>query len=184
MHPQIFNQDPSIQEQTMKRLLLMRHGQSGWESEDQNDFDRVLSAQGQKDCKTMVSWMLANQAVPDAVLLSNAVRTTQTWDIVSKGLPDTVNAQALGDLYLASSGTLLASIEKLSGDVSCALVIGHNPGLESLGRLMSGPGSNVQAAEDLKLGFPPAGLAVIELSGNSWRTMSAEGGRLKAFIRP
>lgn len=168
----------------MKRLLLMRHGQSGWESEEQNDFDRELNAQGQADSKSMSAWMVANNTVPDRVLLSSAVRTSQTWDIINKGLPHAPDALALEDLYLASPGALLASIEKLSNDVSCALVIGHNPGLESLGRLMSGPGSNLRAAEDLKLGFPPAGLAVIALSGDSWRTMSAEGGLLEAFIRP
>ena len=88
------------------------------------------------------------------------------------------------DLYLASPGTLLATIEKIPEDIHCALVIGHNPGLESLSRLMSGPGSDTVAMNSLELGFPPAGLAVIELSGENWRTMSAEGGRLTAFVRP
>jgi len=64
------------------------------------------------------------------------------------------------------------------------MILGHNPGLESLARLMSGPGSDEATAEDLRLSMPPAGLAVIELNGDSWRTMSALGGQLTHFIRP
>ena len=168
----------------MKRLLLMRHGKSGWDSEDQNDFDRFLSPRGQNDSKAVGNWMVANDLVPDLVLFSDAVRTSQTCEIVSKALPGNIEVQALRDLYLASPGTLLATIEKIPEDIHCALVIGHNPGLEALGRLMSGPGSDDAATDSLGLGFPPAGLAVIQLSGASWRTMSAEGGRLTAFVRP
>lgn len=174
----------SKQEQNMKRLLLMRHGQAGWESDEQNDFDRFLTAQGQADSKAIARWMAANDLVPDTVIYSEAVRTTQTWDVINKTTAKTTTAQALNELYLASPGALLSNIEKLSNETACLLVIGHNPGLESLARLMSGPGSHTLAAEDLRLGFPPAGLAVIELNGESWRTMSAEGGCLTAFIRP
>jgi len=168
----------------MKRLLLMRHGKSGWDSEDQIDFDRVLSPRGQTDSKAVADWMVSHQLVPDTILFSDAVRTSQTSEIVIKHLPAPTETRAVRDLYLASPGTLLATIEKLSEDVRCALVIGHNPGLESLTRLMSGPGSEARATDSLQRGFPPAGLAVIELSGETWRTMSAEGGRLAAFIRP
>lgn len=168
----------------MKRLLLMRHGKSGWDSEDQNDFDRFLSPRGQNDSKAVASWMVAYDRIPERILFSDAVRTSQTCEIVRKGLPGAVEAQAVRDLYLASPGTLLATIEKIPEDIHCALVIGHNPGLESLSRLMSGLGSDTVAMDSLELGFPPAGLAVIELSGENWRTMSAEGGRLTAFVRP
>lgn len=168
----------------MKRLLLMRHGKSGWDSEDQNDFDRFLSPRGQTDSQAVAGWMVAQHLIPEHVLFSDAVRTAQTCAIVSKALPGTAEIQAIRDLYLASPGTLLATIEKIPEDISCALVIGHNPGLEALARLMSGPGSDAAAMDSLGLGFPPAGLAVIELGGESWRTMSAEGGRLTAFIRP
>lgn len=168
----------------MRRLLLMRHGKSGWDSEDQNDFDRVLTPGGQADSKAVANWLRARGLVPDIVLFSDACRTSQTCEIVISQFPASPGTEALRDLYLASPGTLLAMIEKLGEDVGCALVIGHNPGLESLARLMSGPGSDAHATENLRQGFPPAGLAVIELNGEVWRTMSAEGGRLTDFLRP
>jgi phosphohistidine phosphatase len=168
----------------MRRLLLMRHGKSGWDSEDQNDFDRVLSPEGQADSKAAANWILAHDLTPDRVMFSDACRTSQTCEIVTRQFPAVPASEGVRDLYLASPGTLLATIEKLAEDVGCALVIGHNPGLESLARLMAGPGSDARATENLARGFPPAGLAVIELNGNAWRTMSAEGGRLTDFLRP
>ncbi|MDE0780710.1 MAG: histidine phosphatase family protein [Alphaproteobacteria bacterium] len=168
----------------MKRLLLLRHGQASTDSEGQKDFDRVLTAQGQSESKVIGSWILAQDLPPDASLVSEAKRATQTWDNLRKRIPGIAPAELLADLYLASPGTLLSQIEKLTNDIKTALLIGHNPGLETLGRLMSGPGSKKNAVNDLHLGLPPAGLAVIELNGETWRTMSAEGGRLTHFVRP
>jgi phosphohistidine phosphatase len=168
----------------MKRLLLMRHGQAGWDGDEQNDFDRFLTPQGQADSKTIGSWIVAQAFAPDVGLISEARRTSQTWEILDKCMLESAPAQLLADLYLASPGALLSQIEKLSDDIETALILGHNPGLESLARLMSGPGSKQKAVDDLRLGVPPAGLAVIELNGDSWRTMSALGGLLTHFVRP
>jgi phosphohistidine phosphatase len=168
----------------MKRLLLMRHGQAGWDSDEQNDFDRFLTPQGQADNKTVGGWMAAQSFIPDIALVSEACRTAQTWDILGKCIPAGTTVRLLEELYLASPGALLSHIEKLDDDIQTAMILGHNPGLESLARLMSGPGSDEATAEDLRLGMPPAGLAVIELNGDSWRTMSALGGQLTHFIRP
>lgn len=167
----------------MKRLLLMRHGDSGLGDETLPDFDRILTDAGATASKAAAAWIVANDLLPDIVLVSAAQRTVQTWDILKVALTQAV-AIPSRDLYLASPGTLLANIEKLPEQAATALLIGHNPGLESLSRLMAGPGSTKKATNNLLRGFPPAGLAVIELNGDSWRTMSAEGGRLTAFLRP
>ena len=168
----------------MKRLLLMRHGKADWDEEKLADFDRPLNPSGRRAGKTVAQWLIANDLVPDTVLVSSAKRTSQTWDIVQEILPAGPKADVLQDLYLASPGTLLAHIERIAPGTGTALVIAHNPGLETLCRLMAGPGSMKAALADLQLGFPTAGLAVIELNGETWRTMSAEGGKLKHFVRP
>lgn len=167
----------------MKRLLLMRHGESGLGEEDLPDFDRTLTETGISASKATGAWIVANDLAPHIVLVSAARRTVETWDTLKAVLTDTV-AVPSRDLYLASPGTLLANVEKLPDQAETALIIGHNPGLESLSRLMAGPGSTKKATDNLLRGFPPAGLAVLQLNGESWRTMSAEGGRLTAFLRP
>lgn len=168
----------------MKRLLLMRHGKSDWDEENLTDFDRPLNPRGKRAGKAIAEWLVANDVIPDTVLVSSAKRTSQTWETMQDVLPAGLDAEILEDLYLASPGTLLAYIERVPPETETALVIAHNPGMESLCRLMSGPGSAKAELADLQRGFPTAGLAVIELNGETWRTMSAEGGRLKHFIRP
>ena len=169
-------------ESAMKQLILMRHGHADMGAEGQNDFERTLNTSGQSASKDAGDWIVAHGPQPDVVLFSAAHRTTETWDIVRKSFSATPDEHASEDLYLASPGTLLANIEKLDDDFQTALVIGHNPGLESLTRLMAGPGSDQDAANSLMLGFPAAGRAVIALNGEHWRTMSAEGGKLTAFV--
>ncbi len=168
----------------MKHLLLMRHGEAGWGDGSQDDFDRSLTDAGRRASKAIGAWISKHDLVPDTVLVSAAARTTQTWEILRDALPDMATAQPTPDLYLASPGTLLAHIERVEPDTEITLVIAHNPGLEALARLMAGPGSGKRASNDLLLGFPSAGLAVFELNGDDWRTMSAEGGQLRKFIRP
>lgn len=168
----------------MKRLLLMRHGKADWDEENLTDFDRPLNPRGRIAARDIAEWLTANDMVPDSVLVSAAKRTLQTWEIVSETLPAGIGADIITDLYLASPGTLLAHIERVAPETGTALVIGHNPGMETLCRLMSGAGSSKAPLNNLQRGFPTAGLAVIELNGEAWRTMSAEGGKLKNFIRP
>ncbi|MBO6781799.1 MAG: histidine phosphatase family protein [Alphaproteobacteria bacterium] len=168
----------------MKRLLLMRHGKSDWGDASQDDFDRPLNARGHRASRAVGAWIAAQDLVPDTVLVSAAVRTSQTWKIIREEFPHAPEAEILPDLYLASPGTLLAYIERVNPATATTLVVGHNPGMETLTRLMAGPGSDAEANAELGLGFPTAGLAVIELNGEDWRTMSAEGGRLVDFLRP
>lgn len=167
----------------MKRLLLMRHGESDLGDESLSDFERTLTELGAAASKSAGAWMVANKLMPDVALVSAAHRTVETWELLKATLTHTV-AIPSRDLYLASPGALLANIEKLPTEAMTALIVGHNPGLESLARLMAGPGSSKKATDNLLRGFPPAGLAVINLNGDSWRTMSAEGGCLATFMRP
>jgi phosphohistidine phosphatase len=62
-------------------------------------------------------------------------------------------------------------------------VIGHNPGLHDLARLLIASG-DVEARERLNEGLPTAGLAVIEFAAETWRKLHPQGGRLERFVSP
>ena len=87
-------------------------------------------------------------------------------------------------LYLASPGEILEQLAGVADDCDTAIVVGHNPGLESLCHLLAGPGSERAAVNDLRRGFPTAALAVFELNGNSWPKLGSDGARLVDFVRP
>ena len=113
------------------------------------------------------------------MLFSDACRTSQTCEIVISQFPASPGTEALRDLYLASPGTLLAMIEKLGEDVGCALVIGHNPGMEELLHYLISPRT---AHPRLTQGFPTCALAQICLPDKPLEPGSGHLARLE-FVR-
>jgi phosphohistidine phosphatase len=67
--------------------------------------------------------------------------------------------------------------------VRTLMLIGHNPGLHDVARLLIASG-DVEARERLNEGLPTAGLAVIEFAAESWRKVHPHGGRLERFVSP
>lgn len=168
----------------MKHLLLMRHGKSEMNKPGQEDIERPLAPRGQKAAVNIAKWAVANHLTPDIALVSAARRTQETWRFAQSALGKNMSADILDALYLASPGVILEQIAGISHDVETAWVVGHNPGLESLSHMLAGPGSDAGALDDLRRGFPTAGLAVFELAGSNWAALSADGARLVSFLRP
>jgi phosphohistidine phosphatase len=168
----------------MKRLLLLRHGKSNWSKDGQGDFERTLAEHGRKAARGIADWLLRHDLVPDYALVSEAVRTRQTWQILCEALDREIPARIENILYLASPGIVLAHIEALPTDTTTPILVGHNPGIEELARMLAGPDPDAEAMRDLLRGFPTAGLAVFDLAGDTWQTLSADGTRLAAFVRP
>jgi phosphohistidine phosphatase len=67
--------------------------------------------------------------------------------------------------------------------VGALMVIGHNPGLHELARLLIASG-DVEARERLNEGLPTSALAVIDFPGKDWRKVHPHGGRLERFVSP
>ena len=63
---------------TPKRLLLMRHAKSDWSDGSVSDHDRPLNARGQDAAPRIASWLASEGMVPEVILCSTAVRTSQT----------------------------------------------------------------------------------------------------------
>jgi phosphohistidine phosphatase len=62
-------------------------------------------------------------------------------------------------------------------------VIGHNPGTHALALGLTGSGNSKSLAQ-LALGFPTAGLAVIDFEAEGWDRIKAGQGKLRAFVTP
>jgi phosphohistidine phosphatase len=67
--------------------------------------------------------------------------------------------------------------------VRTLLVIGHNPGMHDLARLLIASG-DVEARERLNEGLPTSGVAVIDFAGKDWRKLHPSSGRLVVFVTP
>lgn len=168
----------------MKKLLLMRHGKSDWNKPGQGDIDRPLAPRGEKAAVRIAAWIEEHRLRPDSTLVSSARRTRETWQLAKDSFGGGASSENQEALYLASPGEILEQLAAVADSHETVLVIGHNPGLESLSHLLAGPGSQAPALADLRRGFPTAAVAVFELAGDSWSTLSNDGARMTKFVRP
>jgi phosphohistidine phosphatase len=114
-----------------RKLLLMRHGKSDW-SVDADDFDRPLKKRGIKAARQIGYWLSNNTHYkPDVVLSSPAERALSTASIIADMLPG-VELELDDRIYEADIQQLLQVLSEIPGDINCPLLVGHNPGLESL----------------------------------------------------
>lgn len=164
-----------------RTLLLLRHAKSSRDDATLDDFDRPLAPRGRKAAPVMAHEIARRGWQPDAVLVSAAKRTRQTWDLVAPKLGRTMPAVFERAIYEAPGARILDAIRTTADDVETLLVVGHNPGLEDLSVQLASNESNADALGRLKDKFPTAALARFTFDGD-WRGLNVA--RLEAFIRP
>ena len=168
----------------MKHLLLLRHGKSDRNKPGQEDIDRPLAPRGHKASLRVAAWIEQQGLRPDAALVSTARRTQETWQLAEGVFGAVASTQIREELYLASAGEILAQLAEVDDACEVVIVIGHNPGLESLAHLLAGPGTNPDTLDELRRGFATAALAVYQLAGDRWSHLNTDGARLTEFVRP
>lgn len=166
----------------MKSVYIMRHAKSGPAHSGLDDFDRPLSAAGGDDARLLGRFMADNDMIADCALVSPALRTRQTWDLVSDQTGVSAVARSQQSFYLAPDRIWLSALNDLPSDVTRALVIGHHPGVDTLAVSLTGRG-NPKASASMAGGFPPCGLAELEFDC-TWTAVQAGAGRLIRFITP
>lgn len=111
----------------------MRHAKSDWTKKHCTDFERPLTARGQKAAIQMGKWLKQQPFHLDRIICSPAVRTRQTGQLVLKelGIP---YSQIIWEsaIYEASLDALIAIINHHRLNTQTLLIIAHNPGLEQL----------------------------------------------------
>ena len=98
----------------------------------------------------------------------------RTWDLVRPHLGD-VSERSEPRLYEAAADQLLAIVREIGREIGTLLIIGHNPGLEDLARLLVRSGKR-DARVQLKQKYPTAALAVIDCTIGNWRETAPRSG--------
>jgi phosphohistidine phosphatase len=154
----------------MKReIILLRHAHAESQKPGQPDLERPLSARGIVESEAAGVWLRGKSVLPARVLCSPAVRAEQTL----KQALGAVTAINEPKIYEASAGELIALIDD-NADAPRLLLVGHNPGFETLVALLATGQSG-----DFR-GVPPAGVAWFEIDG----AVEPGAGRLEAFWSP
>lgn len=167
----------------MKTLFLLRHAKSNWDDPALEDWQRPLSKRGRAACELLARYMQDHGARPDLVLCSTAVRTRETCARLIESWPDSPRVSFDADLYLADTGYLLTAIHQVDDSNQSLMLIGHNPGLESLVALLAGHGAAASRHPSAEK-FPTAALATLSFAAGTWRGVQPRAGTLVSLVTP
>ena len=165
----------------MLTLLLLRHAKA--EAARGDDFARALTDKGERDAIDVGNFLTAHRLRPDMALVSAALRTSRTFDLVAEGLSPGFDVHREEALYNAGENRIYARLAQVGADKAVVLIVGHNPGIMEAAVTLAQEG-DLAEIERLRGRFPPCGLAVISFSAEDWADALASGGRLDALVFP
>lgn len=151
-------------------FFILRHGKAEDSRENLKDFDRHLSAKGEKQAHKMGQF-LADKGI-EQIISSSAQRTQDTTSIVN-GYLKVNDVTFINELYLADLATIKENISTLAHKDK-VLYIGHNFGISDLVSDLSGQ----------NIGLSTCQLAYFEMEVDDWQHLSSETGSLIEIISP
>jgi phosphohistidine phosphatase len=149
----------------MKTLLLMRHGKASWKDVKKGDDKlRPLTKKGEKDAQKMSDLLDEKEILPQVILTSTAKRARETANVFLAQCCGEIAFVVKEALYLAEPQAVIEVLKTFQDRADRVMVIGHNPGLESLLQQFTG---NVES-------LSTASIAYLELPIGSWADISLD----------
>lgn len=152
----------------------MRHAKSSWDQPELADFYRPLNRRGLGAAETIGKLIAKREWEIGAILSSPARRAEQTAGIVRDIALPACEIRFIDRIYESSPQTLIQIMASAEDALASGLLIGHNPGMEGLVRLLT-------ARSEV---MPTAALAVIDLAVRKWSEITPGCGTLLEVIRP
>lgn len=140
----------------MKTLYVLRHGQAAPEQDADTDHERELTVRGRGEVRRAAATVLERGKVPSLVLTSSATRARQTAELCLEAWcsPRPPELRVLDELYLASPAPYLAALAAGADPHESVMVVGHNPGLETLVAVLSSRSEHLPTAALVEIGLP------------------------------
>ena len=118
-----------------KHLLIMRHAKSSWADSNATDHERTLNRRGLRDAPRMAQFVASQDCRPDFIASSTAQRAASTASLFAENCPGSteIPLHLVAEFYHASPQAYLDYIGSIRNEgIGTLMVVGHNPGLESL----------------------------------------------------
>ena len=167
----------------MKRLLILRHAKSDWNTPGEADFDRPLAPRGRQAAPRMGRYMLDQGLTPDLVLCSPAVRAQQTWQLAAQAFESPPRLEFVPALYHASPHDVLDVLREQGGRAATVCVVGHHPAVDGTALMLAGSGDQA-ALERIRAKYPTGALVVLESGIDDWSALVPGIAELKRFVSP
>lgn len=159
-----------------RRLILMRHAKSAWDTGAASDHARPLSERGRRDAPRIGQRLLCLGWKPDRVVLSDALRTRQTLEYLFGEETDTLDVALEPQLYLGGIDEIRDTLLEQDDAYQTVLILGHNPGWEDALGWLTGTHERLTTAN----------AALMTSSVATWRDAVAAPERfaLSTILRP
>jgi phosphohistidine phosphatase len=169
---------------TARRLVLLRHAKAEPARDQVPDELRPLATNGRRQAGGVGRAFAAGGLVPDLALVSSALRTRQTWELLAGQLDGpATDVQVREELYEASVAGVLELVRELDDQVGTVLVVGHEPTMAATAAHLAGPESDETALAQVRVGVPTAAWSVLE-GDQSWAYWGKGRARLVEVARP
>jgi phosphohistidine phosphatase len=153
----------------MKLLTLIRHAKAVEATGYEDDHERDLRGRGRRAAAELGRQLAAPP--PDLILCSTAARTRQTVACATADWPSLPPIHYEGELYLVSALQLLRRVERIEPEFSSAWVVGHNPGIHDLARMLATRAAGAERFPELAQRFPTSARAVFAIDADAWRDL-------------
>ena len=158
-----------------KQLLVMRHAKSSWSHPNIEDHDRPLNQRGRRAAPQMGRWLIDQDLEPDLIISSTANRARSTAELIVQTTDLDVMVECKADLYHATAAEIVDVVQSVDDSIQRLLLIGHNPGLESIIHVLSGEHETM----------PTAAIALLDLDIDHWANLPCRAsGQLHGCWRP
>lgn len=158
-----------------RRLIIMRHAKSAWDTDAATDHARPLSGRGRRDAPRVAAAIAALGWCPTLALSSDSLRTRQTFEHMRQALGGEVRVHFTRRLYHAGLDAVQEELENVDDAVRTVMVVGHNPGWEELLQQL--------CRRDLRMTTANAALLTVET--DSWaQALSRDTWTLERLLRP
>lgn len=168
-----------------RQLIILRHAKAAWP--DVEDRQRPLAERGQRDAPAAGRWLRDYERRPDGpeidrVVCSPARRTRETWELAAAELNKPPEPVYDGRVYAATTSALLTVLRETPADVRCQLLVGHNPGVQTLALVLAREDSGEPLLR-VREKFPTSGIAVFDVD-DEWSALEPQHSLLSEFAIP
>lgn len=163
---------PETKPRSQKYLWLIRHAKSA-RPFGVEDMERPLNPRGQRDGGIMAKQLAKFENPPQAFLVSDALRTRQTAELINEILQ--VEIKLVSALYSAGSADVEYLMREMREDVESVAIVTHLPTIERC--LWACKTRNMVEF------FPTLAMACLEHTG-TWQEFNLRSAIVRKFVVP
>jgi phosphohistidine phosphatase len=158
----------------MKTLFLLRHARAENATPGSPDLARDLNLNGREQAQAVGKFIKEQGLNLDLALCSPAARARETAELLLARAQLSCSVRYDERIYEAGPLRLLEVISEIDQGVNVALLVGHNPGMEELLKLLTGRAGSMSTAT----------LARIDLSADEWERVAECPAGLEWIVTP